>query len=131
MTFAPRIERRTLFAPRKAANPEALSLYRDILRASRHFHWADKEGEPWNVVLRASARKEFEQARDEPARPAASARPAHRAHPPLRSRRTRSSSRACSSSAASASTAPCASSRRRSTASRARSRTRGRDNTDV
>ena len=80
----------------KGPNKEALSLYRDILRASRHFHWADKEGEPWcaihssasaahermnesrrrrrNVVLRASARKEFEQARDEPARPAASAR---------------------------------------------------------
>ncbi|KAH8066841.1 hypothetical protein JL721_8030 [Aureococcus anophagefferens] len=49
--FAPRIDRRTLFAPRKAANPEALSLYRDILRASRHFHWADKEGEPWTRLV--------------------------------------------------------------------------------
>ena len=33
------------------------------------------------MVLRASARKEFEPARDEPARPAASARPADRARP--------------------------------------------------
>ena len=56
-TFAPRIERRTLFAPRKAANPEALSLYRDILRASRHFHWADKEGEPWCVGIEAPRRR--------------------------------------------------------------------------
>ena len=55
--FAPRIERRTLFAPRKAANPEALSLYRDILRASRHFHWADKEGEPWCVGIEAPRRR--------------------------------------------------------------------------
>jgi hypothetical protein len=37
------------------------------------------------VVLRASARKEFEQAREEPARPAASARPTDRARasPPI------------------------------------------------
>ena len=54
---APRIDRRTLFAPRKAANPEALSLYRDILRASRHFHWADKEGEPWCVGIEAPRRR--------------------------------------------------------------------------
>ena len=49
-----------------AAVAEALSLYRDCLRAARHFHWADQNGEPWNVVLRRSTRKEFEQARDEP-----------------------------------------------------------------
>lgn len=53
-------------APRRGPNPEALSLYRDCLRASRHFHWADKNGEPWNVVLRRSTRDEFEQARNEP-----------------------------------------------------------------
>jgi len=71
-------------------NTEALSLYRDCLRACRHFHWCNKEGEPWcgspapfflfflispsrtvsrarrNDVLRESTRKEFEQARHEP-----------------------------------------------------------------
>jgi len=47
-------------------NTEALSLYRDCLRACRHFHWCNKEGEPWNDVLRESTRKEFEQARQEP-----------------------------------------------------------------
>ena len=51
---------------KRPQSPEALSLYRDCLRAARHFHWADQNGEPWNVVLRRSTRKEFEQARDEP-----------------------------------------------------------------
>ncbi|KAB1203611.1 hypothetical protein CJ030_MR8G000672 [Morella rubra] len=45
---------------------EALSLYRDILRATRFFMWADSRGVVWRDVLRANARKEFEEARFEP-----------------------------------------------------------------
>ena len=60
---APRPPTRQLGGLRKRPpSPEALSLYRDCLRAARHFHWADQNGEPWNVVLRRSTRKEFEQA---------------------------------------------------------------------
>ena len=65
--IAPRPPTRQVGGLRKRPpSPEALSLYRDCLRAARHFHWADQNGEPWNVVLRRSTRKEFEQARDEP-----------------------------------------------------------------
>ncbi|KAJ8598180.1 hypothetical protein CTAYLR_007375 [Chrysophaeum taylorii] len=46
-------------------NREAIHLYRDILRASRLFHWCNEQGEPWNAVLRRNARKEFEEARYE------------------------------------------------------------------
>ena len=43
---------------------EALSLYREILRTAKHFHWADeKSGQPWNKVLKEQARKEFEESR--------------------------------------------------------------------
>mmetsp|Transcript_14976 Transcript_14976/g.19608 ORF Transcript_14976/g.19608 Transcript_14976/m.19608 type:complete len:115 (+) Transcript_14976:246-590(+) len=45
---------------------EALSLYREILRTAKHFHWADeKTGQPWNKRLKDQARKEFEEARKE------------------------------------------------------------------
>lgn len=44
---------------------EALKLYRDILRATRHFTWNNEQGVPWSVVLRMNARKEFEAARYE------------------------------------------------------------------
>jgi len=44
---------------------EAIRLYREILRACKHFHWCDEKGEPWNQLLRKSARKEFEEARYE------------------------------------------------------------------
>lgn len=42
---------------------EALSLYRDILRATRFFMWPDSRGVLWRDVLRENARKEFEDAR--------------------------------------------------------------------
>lgn len=42
---------------------EALSLYRDILRATRFFAWPDLRGVLWRDVLRENARKEFEEAR--------------------------------------------------------------------
>ncbi|KAG9442849.1 hypothetical protein H6P81_018703 [Aristolochia fimbriata] len=44
---------------------EALSLYRDILRATRFFAWPDNRGVLWRDVLRQNARKEFEEARFE------------------------------------------------------------------
>ncbi|KAL6659977.1 hypothetical protein ACP70R_002099 [Stipagrostis hirtigluma subsp. patula] len=44
---------------------EALGLYRDILRATRLFAWPDDRGVPWRDVLRANARREFEEARAE------------------------------------------------------------------
>ncbi|XP_020093266.1 uncharacterized protein LOC109713563 [Ananas comosus] len=44
---------------------EALALYRDILRATRFFAWPDARGVPWRDVLRANARREFEEARFE------------------------------------------------------------------
>ncbi|KAA0064850.1 Complex 1 LYR protein [Cucumis melo var. makuwa] len=44
---------------------EALSLYRDILRATRFFMWPDSKGVLWRDVLRQNARKEFEDARFE------------------------------------------------------------------
>ncbi|XP_074561313.1 uncharacterized protein LOC141817573 [Curcuma longa] len=44
---------------------EALSLYRDIIRASRFFTWPDASGMPWREVLRQNARREFEEARFE------------------------------------------------------------------
>ena len=41
---------------------ESLRLYRDILRASRHFTWTNPQGQPWSRILKEGARKEFEQA---------------------------------------------------------------------
>ncbi|KAF5190269.1 Complex 1 lyr protein [Thalictrum thalictroides] len=42
---------------------EALSLYRDILRATRFFIWPDTRGVLWRDILRENARREFEEAR--------------------------------------------------------------------
>ena len=45
---------------------EALSLYREILRTAKHFHWADeKTGKPWNQILRQQARQEFQESKGE------------------------------------------------------------------
>ena len=46
-------------------NAEALSLYREILRTAKAFHWCDDKGIPWRIKLRAEARKEFESSREE------------------------------------------------------------------
>ncbi|CAM9674572.1 unnamed protein product, partial [Phaeothamnion confervicola] len=51
--------------PTSMGNREAIRLYRDILRGCRRFHWCNEHGVPWNKLLRDSARKEFEQAREE------------------------------------------------------------------
>lgn len=45
--------------------PEAMKLYRDILRASKLFTWPNESGELWSMVLRKNARYEFEQAKYE------------------------------------------------------------------
>ncbi|KAF9595822.1 hypothetical protein IFM89_005308 [Coptis chinensis] len=44
---------------------EALSLYRDIIRATRFFTWPDSRGVLWRDILRDNARREFEDARFE------------------------------------------------------------------
>ncbi|GLT34392.1 hypothetical protein SLA2020_089100 [Shorea laevis] len=44
---------------------EALSLYRDILCATRFFMWSDARGVLWREILRENARNEFEEARYE------------------------------------------------------------------
>ena len=44
---------------------EALSLYREILRTAKHFHWCDENGIPWNKKLRDQARQEFDAAKQE------------------------------------------------------------------
>lgn len=44
---------------------EALSLYREILRTCKAFHWCDETGEPWNVRLKREARKEFDASKEE------------------------------------------------------------------
>ena len=44
---------------------EALSLYRDVWRASFLFVWKNEKGDEWKNVIRESARKEFEAARHE------------------------------------------------------------------
>ena len=49
------LNRRRLTSTRR----EALSLYRDILKASRFFTWTDSRGFLWRDILRENARKEF------------------------------------------------------------------------
>ena len=55
------LNRRKLTTTRR----EVLSLYRDILRATRFFMWPDSRGVLWRDVLRENARREFEEARFE------------------------------------------------------------------
>jgi len=60
------LEKATRHLGASARRREVLSLYREILRTAKHFHWADdKTGEPWNALLKKQARREFEQARSE------------------------------------------------------------------
>mmetsp|Transcript_13506 Transcript_13506/g.29352 ORF Transcript_13506/g.29352 Transcript_13506/m.29352 type:complete len:128 (+) Transcript_13506:158-541(+) len=44
---------------------EAITLYRDILRTAKAFHWCDEKGIPWHSKLRAEARREFEASKEE------------------------------------------------------------------
>ena len=51
---------------REDARREALRLWRDVLRTTRAFYWARPEdGQPWSRILRDSARKEFQEAKNE------------------------------------------------------------------
>jgi hypothetical protein len=60
--WIPNVTRASRFASHRA---EALSLYREILRTAKHFHWCDERGVPWNKRLKEEARKEFNAAKDE------------------------------------------------------------------
>ncbi|KAG7350998.1 complex 1 LYR family protein [Nitzschia inconspicua] len=60
--WIPNAAKSTRYASHRA---EALSLYREILRTAKHFHWCDERGVPWNQRLKKEARKEFEAAKDE------------------------------------------------------------------
>ena len=64
-TTAPRRWAHIVQLLRHGPNPEALRLYRDILRECRYYEWSDEHGKRWADLLRESARKEFEQARYE------------------------------------------------------------------
>ena len=46
---------------RNVINFESLRLYRDILRASRHFTWPNEKGELWRDVLDVSHAKNLRQ----------------------------------------------------------------------
>ena len=47
------------------ANKEVLRLYREVLSMTRRFTWANDDGEPWDQILRKTARSEFEEMRTE------------------------------------------------------------------
>jgi hypothetical protein len=59
------IPRTAKFFQSSTSRKEALSLYREILRTTKAFHWCDEKGEPWNIRLRKEARKEFDLSREE------------------------------------------------------------------
>ena len=46
-------------------NAEVLLLYREVLVMTRRFTWANEDGEPWDQILRKTARAEFEELRSE------------------------------------------------------------------
>ena len=41
-------------------NAEVLRLYREVWQMTRRFTWANEDGEPWQEILRKTARAEFE-----------------------------------------------------------------------
>jgi hypothetical protein len=50
----------------RVTRSEALSLYREILRTAKHFHWKDPvSGQPYNKMLQQQARREFQEALEE------------------------------------------------------------------
>ena len=52
------------FSP-SSTRREVLSLYREILRTCKVFHWCDNNGEPWSIRLKQEAKKEFLSAKEE------------------------------------------------------------------
>mmetsp|Transcript_8534 Transcript_8534/g.12575 ORF Transcript_8534/g.12575 Transcript_8534/m.12575 type:complete len:111 (+) Transcript_8534:30-362(+) len=53
------------FFQSNTSRKEALSLYREIWRTTKAFHWCDERGTPWVTRLRQEARKEFEASKEE------------------------------------------------------------------
>ena len=47
------------------ANVDVLRLYREVLSMTNRFTWANEDGEPWDKILRKTARTEFEELRGE------------------------------------------------------------------
>ena len=47
------------------ANTEVLRVYREALQMTKRFNWANEDGEPWELILRKTARAEFESLRTE------------------------------------------------------------------
>ena len=41
-------------------NQEILRLYRDVLKMTERFTWANENGQSWKEILRKTARAEFE-----------------------------------------------------------------------
>lgn len=50
---------------KKPPNPEILRLYREVMKFCAQFDWKNQNGEIWRDVLRKSARKEFEESKEE------------------------------------------------------------------
>ena len=50
---------------RKPPNPEILRLYREVMKFCQQFDWKNNQGLVWRDVLRKSARKEFEESKEE------------------------------------------------------------------
>ncbi len=46
-------------------NKEALRLYRSVVKFAKLFDWKDPRGIPWSVILKKSARMEFENSKEE------------------------------------------------------------------
>jgi len=46
-------------------NTEVLRCYRDVMKMTKRFNWANEDGEPWESILRKTARAEFEALRSE------------------------------------------------------------------
>jgi len=44
---------------------EILTLYRDVLKMTRRFTWANEDGQSWREILAKTARIEFEHIRNE------------------------------------------------------------------
>lgn len=50
---------------KKPPNREILRLYREVMKFCSEFDWPNENGEIWRDVLRKSARREFEESREE------------------------------------------------------------------
>ncbi|CDW72300.1 UNKNOWN [Stylonychia lemnae] len=46
-------------------NQEVLKLYREVLKMTQRFTWANEDGTQWKIILQKTARQEFEQLRNE------------------------------------------------------------------